>query len=295
MKMPVWAHGYGMKLTSLCFSLLCILLLPTIGRAQNTGQIECARDDGYVYLYSSMTTLDVRATLQCGEVVQITGRYEGYFGVRNVKGVTGYVPQSGVVLLKDQPGTGLPTAESPARERIHYDNQPRPAPAASKATAPAFTLKIDTPVKVKLLKGISSLNAHVGDAVEFEVMDDVVLEGIPVITKGAKASGVITEAESKKRFGHSGKISFNITLVDLANGEKAPLRGHQEATGPSSTSAADAVVPLSSGKDASIPQDTEFTALVSGDVHLKRETFEASKEIPNTAPSKDVQNSQPRQ
>lgn len=72
--------------------------------------------------------------------------------------------------------------------------------------------------------------------------------------------------------------------MDLANGEKAPLRSHQEATGPSSTSAADAVVPLSSGKDATIPQDTEFTALVAGDVHLKRETFESEAE--NFAPTK---------
>lgn len=274
-----------MKRFTLFSILLCVLLFPSRGAAQNTGRIECARDDDYVYLYSSMITLDVRATLQCGEVVQITGRYEGYFGVRNAKGSTGYVPLAAVVLLKDQPGTGLPTTgtETPARERIHYDDHPRPAPAAAKAATPPFTLRIDTPVKVKLVKTITSTTAHVGDAVEFQVLDEVVLEGVPVVAKGAKASGVITESDPKKRFGHSGKISFNITLVDLANGEKAPLRGHQEATGPSSTSAADAVVPLSSGKDASIPQDTEFTALVAGDVHLKRETFESKAD--NSAPA----------
>lgn len=282
-----------MKLFTFFSGVFCFVLFPALGQAQNTGRIECARDDGYVYLYSSMTTLDIRATLQCGEVIQITGRYGGYFGVRNVKGATGYVPLANLVVLKDQPGTGLPTTrtETPARERIHYDDHPRPAPAAAHAPDP-FTLLIDTPVRVKLLKTISSSTVHTGDAVEFVVLEDVVLEGVPVVTKGAKASGVITEAEPKKRFGHSGKVSFNITLVDLANGEKAPLRGHQEATGPSSTSAADAVVPLSSGKDAAIPQDTEFTALVGGDVHLKRETFENSKDAPASAPAASAQSPQ---
>ncbi len=50
------------------------LVLPGIARAQSVGQVECPRAGDYVYLYSSMTTLDVRTTLQCGERVQITGR-----------------------------------------------------------------------------------------------------------------------------------------------------------------------------------------------------------------------------
>ena len=69
-----------------------LLLFPALARAQNTGRIECARGDGYIYLYSSMTTLDVRTTLQCGEIVQITGRYETYCAVRTAKGEVGYVP-----------------------------------------------------------------------------------------------------------------------------------------------------------------------------------------------------------
>src|SRR5437899_7500074 len=103
-----------MKFLAICSAILLFLFVPSPGKAQNTGQIECARDDGYVYLYSSMTTLDVRTTLQCGEIVQITGRYEGYFGVRSAKGETGYVPLAALVLLKDQPGTGLPAAGAKA-------------------------------------------------------------------------------------------------------------------------------------------------------------------------------------
>ncbi len=277
------------------FSLILLfLIVPAPGRAQNTGQIECARDDGYVYLYSSMTTLDVRTTLQCGEVVQLTGRYEGYFGVRSAKGETGYVPLAAVVLLKDQPGTGLPAAgtKAPMRERTPYDDRSRPVPSPAQTGLTGFILRNDTPVHVKLNKTISSMTGHVGDAVEFDVLADVLVDGIPVISKGAKAFGVIAEAESKKRFGHSGRVAFNISSVRMANGEQAPLRGYQQATGASSTSAADAVVPLSSGKDATIPQDTEFTATVVGNLQLKRETFESVSKDPASPTTPLVGNAQ---
>ena len=88
-----------------------LLLFPALARAQNTGRIECARGDGYIYLYSSMTTLDVRTTLQCGEIVQITGR-----AVRTAKGEVGYVPLASIVVLKDLAGTGLPRPAAPSRE-----------------------------------------------------------------------------------------------------------------------------------------------------------------------------------
>jgi len=71
------------------------LVLPAIAQAQSAGIVECPRSGDYVYLYSSMTTLDVRITLQCGEQVQITGRYDRYFGVRTAKGEIGYVPHQG--------------------------------------------------------------------------------------------------------------------------------------------------------------------------------------------------------
>jgi hypothetical protein len=38
-------------------------------------------------------------------------------------------------------------------------------------------------VHVKLTKTISSATAKVGDTVEFEVVDDVLVEGVPVLTR----------------------------------------------------------------------------------------------------------------
>jgi hypothetical protein len=265
------------------------------GWAQNTGRIECARNDGYVYLYSSVTTLDVRATLQCAEIVQILGRDDAYFSVRNAKGDTGFVPMSSIVVLKDQPGTGLPTTgmATPARERMHYDNGPRETSPPPTANDAVFMLANNTPIRVKLTKTISSLTAHPGDSLEFEILEDLMVDGLLVLTKGTKANGVVAEAETKKRFGKSGKLTFNITSVRLANGIQAPLRCYQQATGSSNTSS-DAVLPLASGKDVSVPQDTEFTALVDGDVHLKRESFANAKDASPISPAASQSTTKPK-
>jgi hypothetical protein len=270
------------KYSAVVFSLL----LPAIAKAQNTGQVECPRNDGYVYLYSSMTTLDVRTTLQCGEQVEITGRFDTYFGVRTSKGETGVVPLASIIVLKDKPGPKVakPTP-GPARERIVYDDpnaKPEPAP---KAKNPGFALLNGTPIRLKLNKTISSASAHVGDPVELEVVEEIALDGIPVISKGAQATGVVTDAEPKKRMGRGGKLGISITSVRLSNDDKAPVRSYQESTGSNT-----AALPLASGKDVVFTLGTEFTAYVDGDVRLKRETFQPAKDGGNPAPPAPTQN-----
>src|SRR5881275_447351 len=134
--------------------VFCVLL-PASVKAQSAGQVECPRTGDYVYLYSSMTTLDVRTTLQCGEQVQITGRYDVYFGVRTAKGHVGYVPVDSLLLLKDKPGaTPQPAPPQPPRERILYDAPGLPGSAAPHAPAnsPEFTLRNGTPIHMKLGK-----------------------------------------------------------------------------------------------------------------------------------------------
>src|SRR5438105_13024662 len=105
------------------FIVLLSTFYPAISQAQSVGQVECPRTGDYVYLYSSMTTLDVRTTLKCGEQVQITGRYDVYFGVRTAKGEVGFVPVESLLLLKNKPGAKTPLAkQAPTiRERIKSD------------------------------------------------------------------------------------------------------------------------------------------------------------------------------
>src|SRR5258708_39014037 len=142
-------------LTYLGGGALCLLFsLPA--HAQNTGRIDCARDGGYVYLYSSMTTLEVRMTLQCGDVVRITGRSDDYYSLRTASGEAGFVPRTSVSLLKDQPGTGLPAPASkpPARERTHYDAPRNEVAGPAHTRTGAVALAKNTPRRVTLAQTI---------------------------------------------------------------------------------------------------------------------------------------------
>ncbi len=267
-------------------AFLC-LALPGIARAQSVGQVECPRAGDYVYLYSSMTTLEVRTTLQCGERVQITGRYDRYLGVRTAKGEIGYVPVESLLLLKDQPGTRALElkAVQPARERTPYDAPVKPGEAAASGpSSPSeFALRNGTAIHLKLGKTISSATAHVGDAVDLQVAEEVIVDGLAVIPQGAAATGLVKEVEPRRRLGHGGKLAFSIDSVRLRDNEKAAVRSFQESTGVNN--AAGAILPLASGKDVVFAQGTEFTAYVDGDMKLKKEAFLAEKANSSAAPA----------
>src|SRR3981081_3602903 len=212
-----------MKLGAKYLWLVFAVALPATARGQSVGQVECPRSGGYVYLYSSMITMDVRGTLQCGEQVQITGRYEGYFGVRTAKGEVGYVPLDSVLLFKDKPGANQPKAlpQKPARELTPYDEHAAPPPPAK--TMPSgfdLTLANGTPVHLKLGKTISTAGAHVGDVVELHAAEEVVVDGITVVPIGATAVGIVTEVEPKKRLGRGGKLALSINFLRLRHKKK---------------------------------------------------------------------------
>ncbi len=266
-------------------AFLC-LVSPGITKAQSVGQVECPRAGDYVYLYSSMTTLDVRTTLQCGERVQITGRYDRYLGVRTAKGEIGYVPVESLLLLKDQAGTKAPElkAVQPTRERTPYDAPVKPGEgvAAAPSSPSEFALRNGTPIHLKLGKTISSATAHVGDVVDLLVAEEVIVDGLGVIPQGAAATGLVKEVEPRRRLGHGGKLAFSIDSVRLKDNEKAAVRSFQESTG--ANNAAGAILPLASGKDVVFAQGAEFTAYIDGDMKLKKEAFQAVKATSSAAP-----------
>jgi hypothetical protein len=273
-------------------ALLFCLLAPSLSKAQDLGQVGCARPGDYVYLYSSMITLDVRATLECGQQVEITGRYDNYFGVRTAKGETGYVPLGSLLLLKTTPGAKptLPPTKEPTREKTFYDQPTKSGEARSNAADLAKTLMLldSTPIRMKLGKAISSADAKVGDEVSLEVSEEVIVDGLLIVPKGASAMGVVNEAEPKKALGRGGKLGVLVRSVRLANNDQAVLRSGGEGKGSSST--AGVVIPIMHGKDITFPKGMEITAYVNGDTRLKREGFHAAPEAPDAVPSGTVSN-----
>ncbi|HXN51622.1 MAG TPA: SH3 domain-containing protein [Candidatus Acidoferrum sp.] len=263
-----------MKRSAKTFPFVICLLLPLVCKAQKLGQIECGRQEGYAYLYSSMATMEISTTLKCGQQVTILDRSDNFLHVRTETGEEGFVPLSNVGYLK----RGAAPKASPRpekRELTHYDSPARLAAASRPAaSAQEIILHNQTPVHLKLGRELSSATAHVGEEVNFEVTQDVIVGRVIVISKGAPAVGAVTEAEPKKRMGKAGKLNVSVSSVVLANNEKISLRSF--GADQSLDHKSGMTIPLMRGKDVTLSKDTEITAYVDGDLHLKASGFAAA-------------------
>ena len=153
-----------------------------------------------------------------------------------------------------------------------------------------FGLEDGTPVKLRTARTISSGDAHVGDTLDFEVLEEVVADGVVVIPKSSIAWGTVTEAEPKRRMARGGKLNVNIDSVRLADGEKTPLRAVKGGKGGGHTGAMTGAMVATGivffpaaplflfmhGKDITIPKGTEITAYINGDTKLERAKFQAA-------------------
>lgn len=247
--------------TLACAIFVLSFLCPALTKAQGSGQIQCARPDDSIYLYGSVTTMEVRANLKCGEEVQVLNRYDNFLYVRTEKGVVGYVP-----------------LESVARGSAKRGAKPANSASTKKGVANGpqmLTLFDGTPVRLKLSREVSSANAHVGDEVPFEVTEDVVVGGFTVIRKGTKATGTVAEVAPKGRFGKSGKLSVNLTSVRLLDNEAAGLRLYQENQ--NERHGVSKVLPIKGGKDVTLAEGTEMFGYVTGGMHLVAAKFPVAK------------------
>jgi len=160
--------------------------------------------------------------------------------------------------------------------------QSAPAQTAPSAPPPPNTLLDGTAVKLRLAENLTSATAKAGQQVSFEVTEEVDVQGIPVILKGAQAIATVTDASPKKSMGRGGKLDVNVDSVRLVDGEKVQLRAvHDEKGGGHVGAMTGAIVATSivffpaaplflfiHGKDIVIAKGTEVTAFVQGDMRL---------------------------
>jgi hypothetical protein len=160
-------------------------------------------------------------------------------------------------------------------------------PPAPVVTPQAHTILDGTPIKLRLSQTISSADAHVNQEVPFEVIEETKVDDVVVLPKGATAIATVTEAEPKRRMGRGGKLDMSITYARLSDGEKVALRAIKEAKGGGHVGAMTGAIVATSliiwpaapfflfmhGKDITIPQGTEITAFVEGDMHLDMAKF----------------------
>jgi hypothetical protein len=190
----------------------------------------------------------------------------------------------------DTQGSGAPAGSQTASPATQ-----QPAADTSNFTsAKGFVLEDATPVRLRLNRTISSGDAKVGDTVDFEVLQDVSVNGTLVVPKGGLAYATVTEAQAKRRMGRAGKLDINIDYVKLVSGEKAALRAIKEVKGGSHVVGMTAGIVATSlvffpaapfflfihGKDITIPKGTELTAYVSGDMKLDIAKFQPAAPAP---------------
>jgi len=155
-------------------------------------------------------------------------------------------------------------------------------------SAKGFVLEDGTPVKMRINRTISSADAHLGDTVDFEVLQDISVNGTLVIPKGGLAFATVTQAQPKRRMARGGKLDINIDYVKLVSSEKAALRAVKDLSGGGHTGAMVGGIVATSlvffpaapfflfmhGKDISIPKGTEITAYINGDMKLEIAKFQ---------------------
>jgi hypothetical protein len=159
-----------------------------------------------------------------------------------------------------------------------------------------FVLEDATPIKLVLSETISSADATVGQTVPFEVVEDVLVDGIVVVPKGGTAWATVTAAQSKRRMARGGKLDLNIDKVRLTDGSKTLLSAVKNTKGGGHTGAMTGAIVVTSlvvwpaapfflfmhGKDITIPKGTPITAFVQGDDVLDRSKFVRQAQL--TAP-----------
>ncbi len=151
-----------------------------------------------------------------------------------------------------------------------------------------FRLPDGTPVKLRTGRNLSSADAKTGETIDFEILEDVIVDEVLVIKRGSFALGTVTQAKPKGRMGKAGKLDLTIDSVILVSGEKVALRAVKETKGNGRTGAMTGAIVASSilffpaapfflfmkGKDISIPKGTEVTAYINGDITLDRSKFD---------------------
>jgi len=204
-------------------------------------------------------------------------------------------PLASVSQTSDSKNSGT----APEKQSVTPAPAEQPADTSNFTSAKGFVLEDSIPVKLRINRTISSADCHVGDTVDFEVVQDVSVNGTLVIPKGGLAFATVTEAQAKRRMARGGKLGVNIDYVKLVSSEKAPLRAVKDLKGGGHTGVmvggivATGIVFFPAapfflfmhGKDITIPKGTEITAYVSGDMKLDIAKFQQTPISPGSQQS----------
>jgi hypothetical protein len=134
-----------------------------------------------------------------------------------------------------------------------------------------------TPLKVKLVKELSSKTAEVGDILNFTVVECVKVDGKILIDSNAKVTGEVIEVQKARSLGRPGKLNFTINNTKSVDDQNISLRTTtKKMEGKNNTGDAVAaaiiftpIILLIKGKDIQVPKDKEFLVYIDKEYEIE--------------------------
>jgi len=155
------------------------------------------------------------------------------------------------------------------------------------------TIPDGTALEVECTYTVSSGEVEEGNAVSFNVVHPVVINGVTVIARGARATARVTKAKKGGSWGRAGQLAWTMQDVLAVDGSRIPLEFSKSTKGDSKggTVATGVIVtgvlfwpaaPLwgfKKGKDAKVPAGQRFEVVVHGNTVVQaRGAIERSAE-----------------
>jgi hypothetical protein len=149
-----------------------------------------------------------------------------------------------------------------------------------------ITIPEGTPLEVESTFNVSSGEVEEGSAVSFTVVHPVKINGVTVISAGARATARVTKAKKGGSWGRAGTLAWEMRDVVAVDGSKVPLEFAKRTKGDSKggTVATGIIVTgvlfwpaapfwgFKKGKDAKVPAGSRFEAAVHGNAVVKVRT-----------------------
>lgn len=186
------------------------------------------RDSGVRGKYEGLGALgkiviDIRETTQGdekGSLLHIEFHKNGFVGRMGGEGYSKPLAEETACLVK------LLSVNDPVKNPRGLDSQ-NPTPAR------ALSLPEGTSLQVSLLDPLYSKKVQkkgVGEAIQFEVAEDVVVDGVTVVRRGALATAHMSEVQKSKIAGRHAEMDFVFDAVTAVDGQNIPIKAGDEKT-----------------------------------------------------------------
>lgn len=163
-----------------------------------------------------------------------------------------------------------PAPSSTQEQSTQPQEKPKPA---------AIVLTEGTEVKLQFAQSVTSRVARPGQVIEFAVAEDVVVDGVTIIKKGARSIGYVEDSAGSGSLGKGGSMEIRLEAI-RTRGRMVKITGTRSRTEKRATGKVVAMTIFfglsgflaASGHEAKIPEGTPITGFVAETVEFPAET-----------------------